>query len=211
MEISNVNFLKKLKTLLKINDWKTFSVMCNKQQSNISSYIHENSKLTEGVLTDCLLNVTISRIFRTPSNTGTELEEKTNKLRNSVLNSAISELFGKEIIVIQELQHKPEERRMKQLPKSGGVYILYDSAGNVLYIGQATNFEERLRNTFSREIPVGMRLGTGLQKSKPKIGSLVRYISLYQIDNKNLRHNIEALLLRVFVNQTHNKNIGKFK
>lgn len=50
-----------------------------------------------------------------------------------------------------------------------------------------------------------------MRKVKPTIWDLATYFSLYQIDNAQLPHNVEALLIRVFINQTHNSNIGKFK
>ena len=50
-----------------------------------------------------------------------------------------------------------------------------------------------------------------MNKIKPRIKDLARYLSMYEIENARLRHNIEALLLRVFINQTHNSNIGKFR
>ena len=50
-----------------------------------------------------------------------------------------------------------------------------------------------------------------MRKSKPTVWNLASYMSLYEINNSRLRHNIEALLIRVFINQTHNSNIAKFK
>ena len=99
----------------------------------------------------------------------------------------------------------------RRLPESGGVYILYDSAANVLYIGQAKSFRDEIPQTLNRNIPVGMRFGPDMKRSQPTIEKLARYMSLYRIDNERLRHNIEALFIRVFINQTHNSNIGKFK
>ena len=43
-----------------------------------------------------------------------------------------------------------------------------------------------------------------------QIWELATYLSLYEIESRRLRHNVEALLLRVFINQTHNSNIGHF-
>ena len=43
-----------------------------------------------------------------------------------------------------------------------------------------------------------------------QIWELAMYLSLYEIESRRLRHNVEALLIRVFINQTHNSNIGHF-
>ena len=57
------------------------------------------------------------------------------------------------------------EREIQQLaggpaiPTSGGVYILYDSGGNVLYIGKATNLRSEVKVALGRAVPVGLRLG----------------------------------------------------
>ena len=50
-----------------------------------------------------------------------------------------------------------------------------------------------------------------MKKSKPTIRKLASYMSLYEIKNARLRHNIEALLIRVFINQTHSSNIAHFR
>ena len=126
-----------------------------------------------------------------------------------MLDSAISNLFGQKIRPLREVEPVPERRN--DLPTSGGVYILYDSAGNVLYIGKASSFRAEVWLTLGRSIPVGMRFGPNMRKVRPSIEDLATYMSLYEIDNARLRHNIEALLIRVFINQTHNSNIGKFK
>ena len=104
-----------------------------------------------------------------------------------------------------------EEIDASDLPESGGVYVLYDSGGNVLYIGKAKRFRTEVQQTLKRVAQGGKHLGPKLQKSWPRIGDLASYFSLYEIDNERLRHNIEALLIRVFINQMHNNNLGKFK
>ena len=97
------------------------------------------------------------------------------------------------------------------MPTSGGVYVLYDSGGNVLYIGKATNLRSEVKVALRKPVPVGLRVGTELRKTRPALQDLTSYVSLYLIDDARLRHNVEALLLRVFANQTHNANIGRFK
>ena len=202
-------FLNELKNILGIRTSAEFAKMCGKQPPNMANYLNGNLDPGSSVLEDCLLNATASRIFNKPPGENTRLGKKTKKLRTGVLDSANSNLFGEEIKPLREVEPVPEERN--DLPRSGGVYILYDSAGNVLYVGKATSFRTQVWNTLGRKIPVGMRFGPNMSKSRPTIWELATYMSLYEIENSRLRHNIEALLIRVFINQTHNSNIGKFK
>lgn len=200
-------FLKQLKDILQIESAAEFSRMCRKQQSNMTGYLRGDPG--RQVLQDCLLNATISRIFKNPPADNTRFGKKAKGIRDDVLSSAISNLFGREIQPLEEVVSIPEERG--ELPPPGGVYILYDSAANVLYIGQATSFRSEVWQTLRRHIPVEMRFGPRMRTSRPTFRELARYMSLYRIDNERLRHNIEALFIRVFINQTHNSNIGKFK
>lgn len=202
-------FLNELKEILRIRTSAEFAHMCGKLPPNMSRYLNGNLSPKASVLEDCLLNATASRIFDNPPSENTRLGKKAKKLRTSLLNSAISNLFGEQIKPLQEVEPVPEKR--DDLPRSGGVYILYDSAGNVLYVGKAKSFRTRVWRTLDRKIPVGMRFGPNMTKSRPTIWELATYLSLYEIENYRLRHNIEALLIRVFINQTHNSNIGKFK
>ena len=55
-----------------------------------------------------------------------------------------------------------------------------------------------------------MRFGPKMNRKRPQIRELATYLSLYEIESRRLRHNVEALLIRVFINQTHNSNIGHF-
>jgi hypothetical protein len=98
-----------------------------------------------------------------------------------------------------------------QLPQEPGVYVILDSSAKVLYIGQATNFNTEVNQTLKRRVPVGIRVGPALKKGRPFIRDMAKYVSLYRIDNKALQTNIEALLLRISINSTHNSNIGHFR
>lgn len=203
-------FLNKLKDLLQIENQADFARMCKKQQTNMTRYLRGNRSPGRQVLRDCLLNAVISRIFQNPPADNTTFGQDVQKIRDDVLSSTVSNLFGQEIQSLKEVEPIPKNRN--KLPESGGVYILYDSAATVLYIGQAKSFRAEVWQTLDRNnIPVGMRFGPDMTTSKPVIRKLALYMSLYQIDNKQLRHNIEALLIRVFINQTHNSNIAKFK
>ncbi len=202
-------FLNELKEILAIKSRADFSHMCGKERSHISNYLNGVRKPGIRVLRDCLLNATVSRVFDNPPDENTRLGKKARALRDHVLGSIVSDLFREEIRACQEVEAIPDQQGL--LPRFGGVYILYDSAGNVLYIGKAKNFRTEVWQTLGRSIPVGMRFGPSMRKVNPTIWDLAAYLSLYQIDNERLRHNVEALLIRVFINQTHNSNIGKFK
>jgi hypothetical protein len=127
----------------------------------------------------------------------------------SVIKSALTSLYGWKINPLMEIQ--PIPKNISALPLCGGVYVLYDSGAQVIYVGKAENFRAEVRQTLAREIPEPLRFGPSLKKGHPKISSLVTHISLYEIPAPKVRHNIEALLLRVFANQTHNSNIGELK
>ena len=145
---------------------------------------------------------------KTPSNMHAYLEGK-SKPGDAVLRDCARNAFVWQIKPLGEVVAIAKKPRA--LPTCKGVYVLYDSAGNVLYIGQAKNFRTEVDQTLRRKIPVGMRFGPSLDKTKPNISDLATHLSLYEIENAELRHNVEALLLRVFINQTHNSNIGRFK
>ena len=172
-------FLNKLKELLQVESAADFSRACEKRPSNMSKYLTSRKDPGPSVLEDCLLNAAIWRIFDSPPSVNTRLGKKVKSLREGVMESAISNLFGQEIRTFREVEPIPEAR--KDLPISGGVYILYDSAGNVLYIGKAKSFRAEVWQTLDREIPVGMRFGPNMRKSKPTIWNLASYMSLYEI------------------------------
>ena len=131
-----------------------------------------------------------------------------DRVLRSCLHNIARSTFGWRIEAEREIQHI---RRAPAMPTAGGVYVLYDSGGNVLYVGKASNLRSEVRVALNKPVPIGLRVGPDLVKKQPKLEELATYVSLYLIDDGLLRHNVEALLLRVFVNQTHNSNIGKFK
>jgi hypothetical protein len=99
--------------------------------------------------------------------------------------------------------------KLSDLPDVPGVYVLYDSAGDVLYIGKAKSFRTEVRQTLGRKVPVPIRLGPSMTKTNPNLSELASYYSLYEVGNAKVRHRLESLLLRVIPNQTHNTNIGR--
>ena len=125
------------------------------------------------------------------------------------LVGCLSHLHEWGVVPLMEVVPVPDN--LNSLPTVPGIYILYDSGAQVLYIGKATSFRAEVRQTLGRQIPVGIRIGPKLKKVKPKQQDLATHLSLYQIDSPRVRHNIEVLLLRVFANQTHNSNVGTFR
>ena len=117
-----MEFLKKLKNLLQIENQAEFARMCGKQSPNMANYLNGRVKPGDQVLRDCLLNSTISRIFEDPPDNDRRFVEKARRLRNDVLGS----VFEWEIRPLCEIESIPKDQ--KKLPKSGCVYILYDSA-----------------------------------------------------------------------------------
>ena len=111
---------------------------------------------------------------------------------------------------LMEIKKLP--KNYNEIPEKSGIYIIYSSSAQVLYVGKASNFRSEIKQTLGRKIPVGFRLAKDLNQTvKPKIGDLAQRISLYEISSGHLRHNCEALLLRIFINQTHNLRVGNFK
>ncbi len=97
-----------------------------------------------------------------------------------------------------------------QLPKEPGIYALYDSAMRVIYFGKATSLYMEVRQTLKRAV-AEVRPWTGNKNLTFK--DITTYLSAYRItrgDGKFI-HDIEALGLRILVNNTFNKNGGSFK
>ena len=127
-------------------------------------------------------------------------------LRSCLENVAVRR-FGP--FPICEICRIPEKRA--EIPDSSGVYIIYDSGGNALYIGRASSFRVEVSQTLDRPVPTPIRLGPNVsKKDSPKMRKLAFYYSLYKVDSRIMQHYLEALLLRAFTNQTHNTNLGSF-
>ena len=126
-----------------------------------------------------------------------------------VLASCVRNVFEWAVQPLMEIQ--PTPKNLNDLPKTSGLYILYDSAGGILYIGKATNFRAEIRQTLGRRLPEALRFGPKLSKRRPYLRDVALRLSLYEILSARLRHNVEAMFLRAVANQTHNSNIGKAK
>lgn len=126
---------------------------------------------------------------------------------DGVLHDCLQHLYGWEIEPLTEMSEIPRQR---DLPKSPGIYILYDSGSHVLYVGKAKDFSLEVPQTLNTLL-IPIRCNPHLQWSYKPIGELAMHLSLYKIENVRLRHNIEALLLRVFSSHTYNSRIGHFR
>lgn len=144
---------------------------------------------------------------QTQGNMSNYLSGKLTPQKRVLSNCLYNSTFIK-INPIKEICEIPDNQ--SQIPTHSGIYIIYDSAGNALYIGKASNFRTEVWQTLKRSIPVSIRIGPSLRKYKPTIHDMAYYYSLYQVDDADLRHSLEALLLRSFANQTHNTNLGSF-
>ncbi len=127
----------------------------------------------------------------------------------SVLRTSVSHLAEWEVASSMELEKLP--KNLNSLPADPGIYVLFDSGGHVLYLGKAANLRTELRQTLGRLAPVSIRFAPHLKKKhRPKLKELTTHMSFYSVRSSRLRHNLEALLLRIVANQTHNQNFGKF-
>lgn len=110
------------------------------------------------------------------------------------------------------LEAVPIPEPLTKLPTSPGVYALYGSSGDVLYVGQATNLRAELTQTLNRKVNFTLRRGSDIsKKATPKFKEIATRMSAYVVESEALRHNIEAVLLRIFLNETHNNKTGKFR
>jgi hypothetical protein len=128
---------------------------------------------------------------------------------NHVLLSATRHAFEWDVSPVAEV--RPVEEHATSLPKSAGIYCLYDSSGSVIYVGQATNLKQEVGQALQRKMNFPVRLGPQLsKKAHPRYKAVATHLSAYEVPSKRMRHNLEALLLRAFPNQSHNNKMGNF-
>jgi hypothetical protein len=129
----------------------------------------------------------------------------------AALLKACENFYGWPIQTLSEVgKFKGDSNDIAHLPTCGGIYIFYDSAGNIVYLGKAKNFRAEVRQTYRRASTFSTRLGPRLKKKAYPFGNFTKFLSLYRIDNSRIRKNFEAFLLRVIPNQSHNSNVGHF-
>ena len=76
-----------------------------------------------------------------------------------------------DLVALPSLSSHPESQKLKMtedLPRGPGVYLFLDMAGEVLYVGKATNVRARVRSYFS------------IGESRKKVGSLLKLVHSIQ-------------------------------
>ena len=125
------------------------------------------------------------------------------------LRGAVYHLGEWEVKPILEVQPRP--KNLSGIPQTPGIYALYDSSASVLYVGQAARLRAEISQTLNRKTNFPVRAGPKLtKKHHPKFKEITARLSAYEVKSPRLRHNLEALLLRIFPNQSHNNKIGTF-
>lgn len=126
------------------------------------------------------------------------------------LRSAVYHLGEWSVKPIVEVQ--PIPKPLSSLPTTPGIYAFYDSSASIIYLGQAKNLQAEITSALNRPATFPVRKGPKLSnRNYPKYRALTTYLSAYEVESPRLRHNLEALLLRVFPNQGHNNKLGKFR
>jgi hypothetical protein len=102
------------------------------------------------------------------------------------------------------------EKLRKTLEGHSGLYLFYDSAGKVIYVGKSEKcLYTEIRQRFNA---VANRPFYGPTKmANPFMGNHTRFISAYEVTVMKAIKNLESFLLRSFANDIMNKNSGNFK
>ncbi len=132
------------------------------------------------------------------------------KVGPRTLRTALYHLGEWEVKALLEVQ--PQPANLTKIQQTPSIYALYDSSASILYVGQAKRLRAKITQTLNRKTNFPIRSGPKLtKKHHPKFKDITTRISVYEVPSARLRHNIEALLLRVFPNQSHNNKLGKLK
>jgi len=129
------------------------------------------------------------------------------------LRTATREVFGEPpafVPVVEGFDLAQGPPRHADLPNEPGIYALFDSAMRLIYYGKATSLYAEVRQTLSRHVS-DVKPWTGTRDLT--FGEVAVYLSAFTIarGDATFRHDIEALGLRLFVNNTFNKNSASFK
>lgn len=119
--------------------------------------------------------------------------------KDKVLGECLRSLFGWQVTAHQEIQRLPKP--LSRLSNEPGVYALYDTNFHLIYVGQAERLRDEINQTLNRKVP-------GLVDRKIKDRAF--YCSVYEIHNAKVRHNIEALIIRLVGHQTYNSDVESF-
>lgn len=107
-------------------------------------------------------------------------------------------------------EEKGERAELKRLLSGKkGLYILYDSMGSALYVGQSQKdlffeIEQRLSKASRRRI-----YEQGMKKQFRQMGNATRFLSAYEIKGKHVLDRLEALLIRSMANDLENHHMER--
>lgn len=110
-----------------------------------------------------------------------------------------------------------EKKFAEKLWGKRGLYIFYDSAGRVVYVGKSAmgkrhdllrEVKQQLSNQTKRPFLQPSK-GHSTKKVVPSVGEMAHYLSAYEVRNPKAIHRLESLLLRTFPNDHGNKNLGR--
>jgi hypothetical protein len=129
------------------------------------------------------------------------------------LKSAAGQVFGEPpaFVPITEGHDLRQNPRLAEiLPAEEGVYGLFDSTMRLIYYGKATNLRAEVRQTLRRRVDE-VHPWTG--RRNLTFRQISAFLSAYRIARGDaaFRHDIEALGLRLLVNNTFNRNGAFFK
>jgi len=138
------------------------------------------------------------------------------RMTYSTLKKAMTRMFGTPpaiVPIVESYSYDPAVPNpvpVNIFTSEPGLYIFYDSSFRIVYVGKAKNLHSEIKQQLGkaaegfRTLPVS---GT------PPRMDLTRYISAFRLPrgDDDFRHDLEALLHRVVVNASCNKNVNKFK
>jgi hypothetical protein len=127
--------------------------------------------------------------------------------KKGVISSMLKH-YASQMVFLPLVEREPIPDNRGNIPVGGGIYCLYGSAFNLLYVGKATNFRLEIKQTLGRRLtrmPRGKKMTT-----MHNLKYLATHYSLYSVSSGHLRKRIEAFLLRVTNGSTYNTNVGHF-
>jgi hypothetical protein len=129
------------------------------------------------------------------------------------LRSATSQVFGEPpafVPIVEGHNLNYSSSLATALPRDAGLYALFDSAMRLIYYGKAANLRVEVQQTLRRRVGE-VRPWTG--KRNLIFREISTYLSAYTIARGDavFRHDVEALGLRLLVNNTFNRNGAKFR
>jgi hypothetical protein len=100
--------------------------------------------------------------------------------------------------------------KLSTLPNEAGLYAFFDSSMRLIYFGKASSLNTEVKQTLGRHV-AEVKPWSGAKNLK--FSHISAFLSAYTIarGDSTFRHDVEALGLRLFVNNTFNKNSASFK